>query len=66
MNSKNLKLCQDLIPKSYVDLAENSINSTENLLTNLLSHRCLPESGWDDLTIELFLKNMALMDSNNY
>jgi O-phospho-L-seryl-tRNASec:L-selenocysteinyl-tRNA synthase len=28
--------------------------------------RALPDEGWDDLTIELFLHEIALMDSNNF
>jgi len=28
--------------------------------------RQLPEEGWDDLSIELFLQEVALMDSNNF
>jgi len=37
MNSENLKLCEKIINKSYVDLASDSINSRENLIKNLLA-----------------------------
>jgi O-phospho-L-seryl-tRNASec:L-selenocysteinyl-tRNA synthase len=30
------------------------------------AQRGLPDEGWDDLTIELFLQEIALMDSNNF
>lgn len=32
----------------------------------LLEQRKLPESGWDDQSIELLLQELAVMDSNNF
>lgn len=32
----------------------------------LLDHRALPEEGWDEITIQVLLQKIALMDSNNY
>lgn len=32
---------------------------------NLLQRKC-PKEGWDDLTIELLLNDLASMDSNNF
>jgi len=31
-----------------------------------LLKRKWPDNGWDDATIEMFLSNLALMDSNNF
>merc|ERR1711865_488087 len=36
------------------------------LVQNLLTRRCLPPQGWDDESIELFLHQLSLMDSNNF
>lgn len=32
----------------------------------LLEQRKLPESGWDEQSIELLLQELAVMDSNNF
>lgn len=32
----------------------------------LILQRKLPQDGWDDLSIEHFLHEIALMDSNNF
>lgn len=66
MNQANLDLCADIIDKSYVRLASNSLHARENLFKVLLSQRTLPEEGYDDLTIQYFLDLMAIMDTNNF
>ncbi|KYR00610.1 O-phosphoseryl-tRNA(Sec) selenium transferase [Tieghemostelium lacteum] len=66
MNSKNLELCKGLIKSSYVDLATQATNQFNKLLEILLIQRRLPDEGWDDLSIETFLHQVALMDSNNF
>eukprot|EP01041_Mallomonas_annulata_P000935 gene935-1814_t len=43
-----------------------SINYREGLLKTLMSERRLPENGWDDLSIEFIVQQLALMDSNNF
>ena len=32
----------------------------------LLEHRKIPEEGWDDATIEWFIKDLSMLDSNNF
>jgi O-phospho-L-seryl-tRNASec:L-selenocysteinyl-tRNA synthase len=32
----------------------------------MLFQRKLPDDGWDELTIELLLQELAIMDSNNF
>lgn len=66
MNAQNLKLASELINKSYIDTASDSINSREKLIKILLSHRILPIEGWDDLTIKHFLLCLSEMDTNNF
>jgi len=66
MNPENLKLASQIIDPNYMELASQSLNSRENQIKILLSQRSLPENGWEDLTIEYFLNNLAIMDTNNY
>lgn len=42
------------------------MQSSENRIQDLLNHRCLPKDPFDQLTIELLMNKIALMDSNNY
>lgn len=66
MNEENLKLAAKIIDANYVDLASQSLTSRENMIKNLLAQRSVPEEGWDDLTIEYLMNNLALMDTNNF
>ena len=66
MNEQNLKLASEIINKSYIDLASDSLHSREKLIKILLSHRILPHEGWDDLTIKQFLLSLSEMDTNNF
>ena len=52
MNEKNFELAKDLIPSTYVNQGRDAIKRRENLVTELLSHRKMPEIGWDDESIE--------------
>lgn len=36
------------------------------IIFNICLQRKWPEEGWDDATIELFLADLAQMDSNNF
>ncbi len=42
MNSNNLRLASEIINPSYITLAENALNTQQNIITNLLSQRQLP------------------------
>lgn len=66
MNNKNLKCAQELITRSYALQAEQGRNQRENQITILLSQRCIPAVPWDELTIQLLLQQLAIMDSNNF
>ncbi|KAM3136111.1 hypothetical protein pb186bvf_011733 [Paramecium bursaria] len=66
MNHKNIDLSTQIVDRSFILLAQNSINARENILTNLLSQRQLPEEGLDDLTIEYLMNQFAIMDTNNF
>lgn len=66
MNSQNFTLAENLIPSSYVQQAASALRTRENLAKTLMEQRKWPDNGWDDATIEMFLSNLALMDSNNF
>jgi len=50
----------------YAKLANDSLNSAENKIMDLLNHRSLPAEGWSDSMIRLLMDRIALMDSNNF
>merc|ERR1712166_1472310 len=66
MNPDNFKLASVLIGETYAQQGASSIRMQEKLVQNLLTQRCLPPQGWDDESIELFLHQLSLMDSNNF
>lgn len=35
------------------------------MIDQLINNKAVPEEGWDELTIELLIKTLAAMDSNN-
>ncbi len=44
-----------------------SINlSSDALIMSIFLQKKWPEEGWEDLSIELLLQELALMDSNNF
>ncbi|RHY85649.1 hypothetical protein DYB26_001325, partial [Aphanomyces astaci] len=62
----NQKLAGDLVDMAYIRQGSESLRAREKQLTSLLSHRKLPEHGWDDLSIQGVLHEFAQMDSNNF
>eukprot|EP00741_Cyanophora_paradoxa_P001651 tig00000498_g1602.t1 len=66
MNAENFEAACGVIPASYARQAQQGRRRRENLIKSLLSQRRLPDEGWDEETIELFLHELAAMDSNNF
>ncbi|XP_071448106.1 O-phosphoseryl-tRNA(Sec) selenium transferase [Hetaerina americana] len=66
MNSHSFTLAERLIPATYLQQAAAAKKSRESLIRQLIEQRKWPEEGWDDTTIELFLADLAQMDSNNF
>ncbi len=66
MNSTNCDLAKGLVRPSYVEQGAQGLGARQKLLTSLLSERRLPARGWDEATIELLIRDAALMDSNNF
>lgn len=66
MNEKNMALAEGLVSARYIKQATDARRKREGLVTTLLSQRRLPKEGWDDNQIQLLLRDLALMDSNNF
>jgi O-phospho-L-seryl-tRNASec:L-selenocysteinyl-tRNA synthase len=66
MDAGNLELAKQLVDGAYITQGEQALQTCANRVKMLLSQRRIPDEGWDDGTIEYFLHQMALMDSNNF
>lgn len=66
MNDANFKLAASLIDSAYVDQARQARRVTEQLVKNLFAQRAIPDEAWEDASIELVLRELAAMDSNNF
>jgi O-phospho-L-seryl-tRNASec:L-selenocysteinyl-tRNA synthase len=66
MNPTNFDLAHGLVSSRYIKQAADARRRREGLITTLLSQRRLPREGWDDDTIEMFLRDLSAMDSNNF
>jgi O-phospho-L-seryl-tRNASec:L-selenocysteinyl-tRNA synthase len=66
MDDHNLDLATRLVDKGYITQASVELHRRSKLVRILLSQRNLPEDGWDDQTIKLFLHELSVMDSNNF
>ena len=56
----------EIVGKNYAKLSEDSVNSVDNQIMDLLNHRAMPVEPFDELTISVLMNKIALMDSNNY
>ena len=56
MDEANLKLASQLISRTYIDQGGDALRTRRKLIKTLLSQRRLPAEGWDEETIELFIK----------
>lgn len=61
-----LSLAEGLVSSNYVAQGSQALNRRSKLLTSLLSERRLPAKGWDDASIEAFISEASMMDSNNF
>lgn len=66
MNADSLKLCEKLVPTTYVQQGSQAKQMRENKIRTFLQHRKLPDEGWDEHTIEIILQEFSTMDSNNF
>ncbi|XP_024144205.1 O-phosphoseryl-tRNA(Sec) selenium transferase isoform X1 [Oryzias melastigma] len=66
MNSENFLLCEKTVSPSYVRQGSQARRGHEQLIRQLLEQGKCPEEGWSESTVELFLNELAVMDSNNF
>lgn len=66
MDSDNCTLASQLVSANYINQGSQALTRRRKIVKTLLSQRRMPPEGWDDATIELFLNEVALMDSNNF
>ncbi|KAF6259689.1 selenocysteine synthase [Scenedesmus sp. NREL 46B-D3] len=66
MDADNLQLASSLVSASYVSQGGAALAARRRLIKGLLSNRRLPQTGWDEATIEMLLQDAALMDSNTF
>ncbi|CAI2368545.1 unnamed protein product [Moneuplotes crassus] len=56
----------DIVGKSYAELGYQSLRSLGNEIKELIDQRKIPKEPWQNVTIKIFLAQIAAMDSNNY
>ncbi|XP_013413537.1 O-phosphoseryl-tRNA(Sec) selenium transferase isoform X2 [Lingula anatina] len=66
MNAENCSLAEKIVSSSYVQQGAQARRARENLVRQLFEQKKCPEIGWDDMSIELLLQELAVMDSNNF
>ncbi|XP_060633853.2 O-phosphoseryl-tRNA(Sec) selenium transferase isoform X1 [Anolis sagrei] len=66
MNAENFQTSERLVSAAYVRQGCQGRRAHELRLRTLLEQGKCPEDGWDESTIELFLHELAIMDSNNF
>ncbi|XP_061565589.1 O-phosphoseryl-tRNA(Sec) selenium transferase [Cololabis saira] len=66
MNSENFTLSEKIVSPSYIRQGSQARRGHEQLIRHLLEQGKCPEEGWSESTIELFLSELAVMDSNNF
>uniref|UniRef100_A0A8C2XSJ1 O-phosphoseryl-tRNA(Sec) selenium transferase n=1 Tax=Cyclopterus lumpus TaxID=8103 RepID=A0A8C2XSJ1_CYCLU len=66
MNSENFSLSEKIVSTAYVRQGSQARRGHEHLIRQLLEQGKCPEEGWSESTVELFLSELAVMDSNNF
>ncbi|XP_066488156.1 O-phosphoseryl-tRNA(Sec) selenium transferase [Tiliqua scincoides] len=66
MNAENFEASERLVNATYVRQGSQGRRAHELRFRTLLEQGKCPEVGWDESTIELFLHELAIMDSNNF
>ncbi|GAX79839.1 hypothetical protein CEUSTIGMA_g7279.t1 [Chlamydomonas eustigma] len=66
MNKGNCDLACGLISRSYIMQGQQALAKRQKQVKALLSSRRLPEEGWDEQSIEMFIQDLSMMDSNNF
>jgi O-phospho-L-seryl-tRNASec:L-selenocysteinyl-tRNA synthase len=66
MDSERLESLSGFISSTYLHQAVGSRSAVGNKFSELLSQRRIPDVGWSESEIELFIREISLWDSNNF
>ncbi|CAH2299927.1 O-phosphoseryl-tRNA(Sec) selenium transferase [Pelobates cultripes] len=66
MNEESLREGERLVSAAYLRQGKEARRSHEQLVRVLVEKGKCPHDPWDESTIELFLQELAIMDSNNF
>uniref|UniRef100_D6RGM2 Sep (O-phosphoserine) tRNA:Sec (selenocysteine) tRNA synthase n=1 Tax=Mus musculus TaxID=10090 RepID=D6RGM2_MOUSE len=66
MNPESFAAGERRVSPAYVRQGCEARRAHEHLIRLLLEQGKCPEDGWDESTLELFLHELAVMDSNNF
>lgn len=66
MDPSNCEIASSLVSPTYVTQGSQALQRRRKAVKSLLSQRRLPDHGWDDDLIRMFLRDLSLMDSNNF
>ncbi|KXZ53262.1 hypothetical protein GPECTOR_7g1156 [Gonium pectorale] len=66
MDADNCALACGLVSSSYIRQGQQALGRRHRLVKSLLSSRRLPKQGWDEATIDMFIRDASAMDSNNF
>ncbi len=56
MDQQNVTLASGLVSSNYIQQGADALCTRRKLIKTLLSQRSLPKHGWDEDTVELFIK----------
>ncbi|KAM5193120.1 O-phosphoseryl-tRNA(Sec) selenium transferase [Mantella aurantiaca] len=66
MNGDSFTAGEQLVAPAYIRQGREARRGHEQLIRLLLEKGKCPQEAWDESTIELFLQELAVMDSNNF
>ncbi|GBG31312.1 O-phosphoseryl-tRNASec selenium transferase [Hondaea fermentalgiana] len=66
MDEDTVRFAARLVGDSYMAQGSEAVRRRQKLARQLVEHRKLPAQGWDAQTLEWFLAETALLDSNNF
>lgn len=66
MENKNFKYRKLKISNNLQNIASDARKQREKRIKQILEKRKIPDAGFDDMTIELLVNEIAQLDSNNF
>ena len=66
MNADVFDSVSQFVSATYLTQCRSSRNSVSSKMNQLLTQRRVPDDGWSTAEIELFIREVALWDSNNF